>query len=86
MSRGCVVVYVRQTPGEHPARCGIVTSKAVGGSVVRHRAARRIRAIVADLVADLPPGTDVVVRALPGADREPSLRADIAYGLERALR
>ena len=42
-------------------------SKAVGGSVVRNKVKRRLRHLMRDRVALLPPGSLVVVRALPGA-------------------
>jgi ribonuclease P protein component len=46
---------------------GFVVNKAVGGSVVRHRVTRRLRAQLAQRLAALPPGSGTVVRALPGA-------------------
>ncbi|MFZ2527439.1 MAG: ribonuclease P protein component [Rhodococcus sp. (in: high G+C Gram-positive bacteria)] len=48
-------------------RFGLVVSKAVGPAVIRHRVARRLRHICAGIVSDVPSGTDVVLRALPGA-------------------
>jgi ribonuclease P protein component len=44
-----------------------VVSKAVGGAVVRNRVKRQLRALVRPLVAEVPVGLDVVVRALPSA-------------------
>ena len=63
-----------------PARVGFVVSKAV----VRNRTKRRLRALMAGRLADLPPGVDVVVRAQPVA-------ADASYDelgrdLDRCLR
>jgi ribonuclease P protein component len=66
------------------ARVGFVVSKAVGGSVVRHRVARRLRHLMRDRLSQFPPGTRIVVRALP-----PSADADSAalgQDLDRALR
>ncbi|MGF0314303.1 ribonuclease P protein component [Nocardia fluminea] len=48
-------------------RFGLIVSKAVGNAVVRHRVARRLRHMCAQVVDELPVGTDVVIRALPGA-------------------
>jgi ribonuclease P protein component len=62
-----------------------VTGKIVGGSVQRHRAARRIRGALSGLVADLPHGSRVVVRALPGADVDPALAEHVQTGLSTAL-
>ncbi|MEI8084371.1 MAG: ribonuclease P protein component [Actinomycetes bacterium] len=76
-TRGCAVVYVCLSPAVGPPRIGLIVGKAVGGSVHRHRAARRIRAAVAGQVADLPVGALVVIRALPGADTDPGLALDV---------
>ncbi|GAB2524600.1 ribonuclease P protein component [Nocardia heshunensis] len=51
---------------------GLIVSKAVGPAVVRHRVARRLRHICADLRDELPGGADIVIRALPGAADAPS--------------
>ncbi|MFC4123944.1 ribonuclease P protein component [Nocardia rhizosphaerae] len=48
-------------------RFGLIVSKAVGNAVVRHRVARRLRHMCAQLVDELPAETDVVIRALPGS-------------------
>ncbi|MGW5308247.1 ribonuclease P protein component [Nocardia thailandica] len=58
-------------------RFGLIVSKAVGNAVVRHRVARRLRHMCARVADELPEGTDVVIRALPGAataDSEELLR------------
>lgn len=63
-------------------------SKAVGGSVERHRVARRLRHLVAPRLERLPAGSRLVVRALPPAAEASSaqLATDLDAGLERALR
>jgi ribonuclease P protein component len=61
-----------------------VVSRAVGGSVVRHRVARRLRHLVRDRLADLPPGARLVVRALPPA--ADALSSELADDLDAALR
>jgi ribonuclease P protein component len=48
-------------------RFGLIVSKAVGNAVLRHRTARRLRHICAELTADIPAEVDIVIRALPGA-------------------
>ncbi|MGB5952417.1 MAG: ribonuclease P protein component [Ornithinimicrobium sp.] len=77
-------VTLRRT---RPPRAGFIVSKAVGNSVVRHRVTRRLRGIVAGRLSELPPGTDVVVRALPAAATASSVEfsADIDRALRRAL-
>jgi ribonuclease P protein component len=39
----------------------------VGGAVVRTQVKRRLRHLMRDRLTDLPPGSLVVVRALPGS-------------------
>lgn len=62
---------------------GFTVSKAVGGSVVRHRVVRRLREAVRPLLAGLPAGSSVVIRALPAAAETSvgELQAQIASGL-----
>ena len=83
--RGSVIVYLAPTSQDVEPRVGVVVSKVVGGSVQRHRAARRIRGAVGPLVSSLPRGARVVVRALPGADRSPLLAQDVADGVSKAV-
>jgi len=70
-----------------PARAGLIVSRAVGGSVVRHRVARRLRHLVRDRLPGLPPGARLVVRALPPAADAPStaLADDLDSGIRAAL-
>jgi len=69
-------------------RAGLVVSKAVGGSVVRHRISRRLRHLLRDQLATLPAGARVVVRAAPAAGAAPSaaLGSDLDAALRSALR
>ena len=71
-----------------PARAGLVVSKAVGGSVVRHRVARRLRHLLAGRVDGLPAGSRLVVRAAPPAALAASdaLGADLDAALARLVR
>jgi ribonuclease P protein component len=65
-------------------RFGLIVSKAVGNAVVRHRVARRLRHMCAQVVDELPIGTDVVIRALPGAATADS--AELLRQLRTGLR
>jgi ribonuclease P protein component len=83
--RGAVVVHLTLPPNPDldqpasapgaasatpPARAGFVVSKAVGGAVARNRVKRRLRHLTRERLAELPPGSTLVVRALPtAADR-----------------
>ena len=62
-------------------------SKAVGGAVVRTRVKRRLRHLIRDRLLELPPGSLVVVRALPGAGDadHAQLARDLDAALERLL-
>jgi ribonuclease P protein component len=66
------------------ARVGFVVSKAVGNSVVRHRVARRLRHVVRDRLGTLPPGSALIVRALPSAAGASS--AEFRQDFDGALR
>ncbi|MCF6792903.1 ribonuclease P protein component [Corynebacterium pseudokroppenstedtii] len=48
-------------------RVGVVCSKSVGNSVVRHTVARHLRHVAKEVVDDLPWSVDVVIRARPAA-------------------
>jgi ribonuclease P protein component len=81
-----VVHLVRQHSVVVP-RIGFVVSRAVGGSVIRHRVQRRLRHLCRERLEVLPPGTELVVRALPAAAGATyqELGADLDRCLERAL-
>ncbi len=61
-----------------------MVSKAVGGSVVRHRVTRRLRHLVAPRLEALPEGALLVVRAFPPAATATS--AELAEDLDAGLR
>ena len=82
-SQSLVLHLVRRPDTTDPARVGLIVSKGVGGSVIRHQVARRIRAVCAGRLAEFSPGDLVVVRALPDAARATS--AQLAGDLEQAL-
>lgn len=83
--RGNVVLHQHRSfaAAESPALVGFVVGRSVGGSVVRHRTARRLRAVVASRIATLPAGSATVVRALPGAGIAAS--AALASDIDQAL-
>ncbi|WP_303124452.1 ribonuclease P protein component [Corynebacterium sp.] len=72
-------------------RVGVVCSKSVGNSVVRHTVARHLRHVVKEVVEDLPQNVDLVIRARPAAaDASHSALAEVvtyctnkAYGKAR---
>jgi ribonuclease P protein component len=78
-----VVVHQRRELREQPPLVGFVVSKSVGGSVVRHQVARRLRAQVALRLSALPAGSGTVVRALPDAAEASS--TELGAALDQAL-
>ncbi|WP_406304041.1 ribonuclease P protein component [Streptomyces sp. NBC_00885] len=76
-------------PGESapPTCAGFVVSKAVGSAVVRNKVKRRLRHLIRERLTELPPGSLVVVRALPGAGDASyeQLARDLDAALQRLL-
>ena len=83
--RGTLVVHLLIEEPAHAseARAGFVVSKAVGNAVVRNKVRRRLRDLVRPRLTELPPGTLLVVRALPPAAQ--AGYADLGTDLEGAL-
>jgi ribonuclease P protein component len=69
--------------GSLTAQIGFVVSRAIGGSVERHRVVRRLRHLVRDRLDRLPAGARLVVRALPPAGEADS--AALSHDLDAAL-
>lgn len=96
--RSCLVIHVApggvdvpqsgHQPDEPPAIVGFVVSKSVGNAVTRNRVKRRLRALTAPLLADLAPGSAVVVRALPASANASfdELSGQLASAFRRASR
>ena len=61
------VGYLYPTNSDQPARAGLIISKNVGGSVTRHKIARKVRHTFREIYSQLPTGGLLVVRALNSA-------------------
>jgi ribonuclease P protein component len=61
------VVYIALRDDALPVRFGFIVAKTVGGAVIRNQVRRRLKAIGYELTARVEPGTDIVIRALPGS-------------------
>jgi ribonuclease P protein component len=87
-SRPLLTLHLLRTADQAPARAGLVVSKAVGGSVVRHQVSRRLRHLLRAVVDTLPAGSLLVVRAAPAAATAGSsaLAADLRATLDRLVR
>jgi ribonuclease P protein component len=81
------VMYIRTSPDVMAARFGFIVAKNVGVAVERNRVRRRLKAASSQVVKQIPPGTDVVVRALPGSAEAgwSSLQAEITNGVAKAV-
>jgi ribonuclease P protein component len=82
------VVYISARDSAEPARFGFIVGKNVGGAVQRNLVRRRLRSIGHDLLATGLTGSDVVVRALPGAHQVPwdTLHTEITDVVNRSGR
>ena len=81
------VVYSTRTGDSSPTRFGFIVAKSVGGSVVRNRMRRRLRAIGRELLEIRGTGHDIVVRPLP-ASAEASwvtLHSEISEAVTRSV-
>jgi ribonuclease P protein component len=85
-ARRAVVLHVLAEAGHPgPPLVGFVVNKAVGNAVLRNRVHRRLRAVLAARLPELPAGSLTVVRALPssaGASYD-DLVADVDGALRR---
>ena len=57
-------LYISPVTNQEPAKCGLIVNKSVGGSVVRHTLARKLRHAVVPQITKLPTGSFLVIRAL----------------------
>jgi len=64
-----VVLSVLRSDGETASRIGLITSRRVGGAVVRNRVRRRLREIVRSARPDLKAGLWLALIAREGAGR-----------------
>ena len=85
--RPLLSVHLLVTSDGAPPRVGLVVSKGVGGSVVRHRVSRQLRHVLRDHLDRLAAGSRLVVRAAPGAGTATSaaLAADLDAALARVM-
>jgi ribonuclease P protein component len=68
--RGALLILgAIQSQDRHPLRAGFVTSKRIGGAVVRNRVRRRLREIVRKHQQDLRADLWIVIIARPKAAR-----------------
>jgi ribonuclease P protein component len=78
------VVLPSGSKAETVTSVGFVVNKAVGSAVSRNRVKRRLRHLMREHVSLVPPGSRIVVRALPAA--RVSTSSTLAGDLDVALR
>ncbi|MET4782816.1 ribonuclease P protein component [Glaciihabitans sp. UYNi722] len=81
------VVYVMHTDSLEQARFGFIVSKSVGVAVKRNLVRRRLKAVSHESLSSVAPGTDIVIRALPGAAQASwvILRSEISDAVGRGV-
>jgi ribonuclease P protein component len=69
-------------------RVGLIIARSVGSAVHRHRVARRLRQVARNVLAELEPAEQMVIRALPGSSHAKSacLEQQLRAGLQRIHR
>ncbi len=74
------LVYVSRGDSELPPRFGFIVPKTVGVAVDRNLVRRRLKALTFAAIPALPAGTEIVIRALPGAAQAgwDTLRSEIS--------
>ena len=70
-------LYISPVTNDASAKCGLIISKAVGGSVKRHRVARKVRHAITPLIPSLPTGSLLVIRAL-GREGDSKVETEIS--------
>jgi ribonuclease P protein component len=85
--RGFLVVHLRSGLPAPAVRAGFVIPRTVGTAVRRNLVRRRLRALIRPRLAELPIGTNVVIRAMPGAGERgfDALAGDLTAALGAAL-
>lgn len=80
------VTYVTSSGEDRSARFGFIVSKQVGSAVVRNTVRRRLKAVCAEALPTVRPGSDVVIRALPNSRTAAfaALRAEVTRCLARS--
>ena len=79
------VTYVVRSDDATAVRFGFIVSRQVGSAVVRNTVRRRLKAVCADSLETLRPGSEIVIRALPSSATAPfdELRAEVARCLAK---
>ena len=79
------MTYVISAGDQGSPRFGFIVSRQVGSAVMRNTVRRRLKAVCAASLDSVPPGHEIVIRALPSAATASfgDLRADVSRCLAR---
>jgi ribonuclease P protein component len=82
------IVYVLRANKPGPVRFGFIVPKTVGIAVSRNLVRRRLKSLSHAALSSLKPGTEIVIRALPGAAQADwaTLRTEISDVLTKDVR
>lgn len=61
------VVYALHSDTNDVPRIGFIVAKSVGVAVTRNLVRRRLKSVAHEQLSRMAPGTEIVIRALPGA-------------------
>ena len=76
-----LVIYLKEDQSlQAEPQIGLIVSKAIGGSVTRHRIARQLRHSARELLTTIPPHSQMVVRAI--ADNG-DFKKDLQQGIHK---
>ena len=77
-------LYISPVTNQEAPKCGLIVNKSVGGSVVRHTLARKLRHAVVPQITKLPGGSLLVIRALAKNNSE-SVGAEVEKLVNKLL-
>jgi len=77
-------LYLPISTNQTPAKAGLIINKSIGGSVARHRLARKVRHALAPIVSMLPTGSLLVIRALK-QEGDKNVGPEISQLLEKLI-
>ena len=77
-------LYISPVTNQEPPKCGLIINKSVGGSVVRHALARKLRHALLPNITKLPAGSLLVIRALAKNNSE-SVGAEVEKLVNKLL-
>ena len=77
-------LHISPVTNNASAKCGLIINKTIGGSVKRHRLARKVRHAVAPHIVELPLGSLFVIRALKQSD-DKNVTAEISTLIQKLI-